>query len=100
MVTRRVVQRGKCRAYHASIAPGLILWQAWGRRWPATLAASDEQREILARAAAISPALAARLPFSPLTWLTHLGRLMLSAGKNARDMTALIGQLALDIVYL
>jgi len=81
-------------------AGAVVLWQAWGRRWPAALAASDEQRAILARAAAISPDLTARLPSSPLTWLARLGRLMLAAGKNARDMTALIGQLALDVVTL
>ena len=69
-------------------AGAVVLWQAWGRQWPATLVATDEQREILARAAAISPALVARLPSSPLTWLAQLGRLLLSAGKNARDITA------------
>lgn len=81
-------------------AGAVVLWQAWGRHWPTTLVASDEQQAILARAAAISPALATQRPFSPLIWLARLGWLMLAAGKNARDMTALIGQLALDIVYL
>ena len=81
-------------------AGAVVLWQAWGRHWPDRLAASDEQRAILERAAAMSPRLLARQPFSPLTWLARLGRLMLSAGKNALDMTALIGQLALDVAYL
>ena len=81
-------------------AGAVVLWQAWERRWPEFLTASDEQRMILERAAAISSRLPTRSPFSPLSWLSRLGRLMLSAGKNALDITALIGQLALDVIYL
>jgi len=78
----------------------VILWHAWGRDWPVALVATDEQRTIIARAAAVSPHLATHLPVSVLDWLTGLGRLVLSVGRNARDFVALIGQLALDVGYL
>ena len=78
----------------------VVLWQAWGRRWPESLVVTLEQRGILERAAAISPRLATHPPASVLAWLARLGQLVLSAGKNVRDMIALIGQLALDIAYL
>lgn len=78
----------------------VVLWDAWGRRWPAMLAASDEQRAILARAESVSPHLVTHVPSSRLEWLAGLGSLVLSAGRNARDFVALIGQLALDVVYL
>lgn len=78
----------------------VLLWQAWGRRWPEVLVASDEQRAILARAEAVSPHLATHVPTSTLAWLAALGRLVLSAGKNVREFVTLIGQLALDVGYL
>jgi len=78
----------------------VMLWQAWGRCWPESLVASEQQRAILERAAGVSPHLATHLPVSPLDWVEGLGRVVLSAGKNLSDMTALIGQLALDVVYL
>ncbi len=78
----------------------VLLWQAWGRCWPASLVASDEQRIILERAAAVSPHLPTQVPWSALAWLADLGRGVLSAGKHVSDMIALIGQLVLDIGYL
>ncbi len=78
----------------------VILWQAWGRRWPARLEASAEQCAILARAAAVSPREAVRRPASALDGLAVLGRVLLSAGRNVREFLTLVGQLALDVVYL
>ncbi|MDR1936165.1 MAG: ABC transporter permease [Candidatus Accumulibacter sp.] len=78
----------------------VILWQSWGRRWPAKLAASGEQRAILARAAAVAPRQVARPPPSALDGLAALGEIGLSAGRNARELLTLIGQLALDLAYL
>ena len=79
-------------------AGAVLLWQAWGRNWPASLAATDEQRAIIERAAAIS--LATQSPPWRWAWLADLGEMLLSAGRNLRDIVTLIGQLALDIVYL
>jgi phospholipid/cholesterol/gamma-HCH transport system permease protein len=81
-------------------AGAVILWQSWGRRWPAKLAANEEQRAILARAAAVPPHPAIRRPVTALDALAALGHVALSAGRNAREFVTLIGQLSLDIVYL
>ncbi|GHU26872.1 ABC transporter permease [Betaproteobacteria bacterium] len=81
-------------------AGAVILWQSWGRRWPAKLAANDEQRVILARAAAVPPRQAIRPPASALDALVALGSLALAGLRNAREFVTLIGQLLLDLVYL
>ena len=78
----------------------VLLWQAWGRRWPASLVATDEQRAIIDRAAGVSPHLATHTPRSAFTMLAGMGRMGLSGGRHVRDMIALIGQLALDVVHL
>ena len=78
----------------------ILLWRAWGRRWPASLEASAQQRSALERAATIP--LDRRAKFRPprFLWLMALGRLVLATGKNLRDIVALIGQLLLDLGYL
>jgi phospholipid/cholesterol/gamma-HCH transport system permease protein len=81
-------------------AGAVILWQSWGCRWPAKLAASEEQRAILARAAAVPPRQTIWQSASVLDALVVLGRLVFSAGRNAREFLMLIGQLSLDLVYL
>ncbi|MDR2111783.1 MAG: ABC transporter permease, partial [Candidatus Accumulibacter sp.] len=82
-------------------AGAVILWQSWSRRWPARLTAGEELRAILARAAAVAPRPAApRRSASALDGVAALGRPILSAGRNARELVTLIGQLALDSAYL
>ena len=77
-----------------------ILWQSWGRCWPRELSASEEQRAILARAAAVPPHEAARRNASPLDVLAALGDAVFSAGRNALEIVTLVGQLSLDVAYL
>ena len=81
-------------------AGAVILWQSWGRRWPGHLVASDEQREILGRASDVPAHVATRSRRSVLDGLTLLGHGVFAVGRNLRDFVALIGQLALDLVYL
>jgi phospholipid/cholesterol/gamma-HCH transport system permease protein len=81
-------------------AGAAILWQSWGRRWPARLCASEEQRAILARAAAVPQRRASRRPLPILDAVAALGDFALAAGRNAHEFVILIGQLALDLVYL
>ncbi len=81
-------------------AGAVLLWHAWGRRWPASMVATDEQRAILERAACVSPHQATRSPRSVLAWLARMGQAGMSVAKHLRDMIALIGQLALDVGYL
>ena len=78
----------------------ILLWRAWGQRWPDSLAASAQQRAALERAATIKRDRRAKFRTPRLLWLMTLGRLVLATGKNLRDIVALIGQLLLDLAYL
>ena len=78
----------------------ILLWRAWGRRWPASLAALPAQRSALERAASIAFDRRAKVRVPRLAGLVALGRLVFSSGRNLRDIVALIGQLLLDLGYL
>jgi phospholipid/cholesterol/gamma-HCH transport system permease protein len=78
----------------------ILLWRAWGRRWPAALDALPHHRAALERAAAIKHDRRAVPRVKRFVRLTALGRLVLAAGKNLRDVVILIGQLLLDAAYL
>lgn len=78
----------------------ILLWRAWQRRWPDALLVSAQQRMVLERAAAISPDSGMMPPRSSLMGLLPLGRMLITFGRNLRDIVALIGQLFLDIGYL
>ena len=78
----------------------ILLWRAWGQRWPASLEASGQQRSALERAATIPRDRRSRQREPRLLWLIALGRLLFAAAKNLRDIVALIGQLLLDLAYL
>ena len=78
----------------------ILLWRAWGSRWPDTLNAAPQQRSVLERVANIRRdrrSAPRRLHF---VWLVALGRLVLRAGRNLREVVTLIGQLLLDVGYL
>jgi phospholipid/cholesterol/gamma-HCH transport system permease protein len=85
---------------HLDSAGAVILWQSWGRRWPEKLTVSEEQRAILARAAAIPSRRTVHEAASALDALAAQGQLAFSAGRNARELVTLVGQLALDVLYL
>ena len=81
-------------------AGALVLWRAWGRQWPARLAVSPEQRQVLARVAEMPGDQS--LPSVDERWsgIVALGRLVFALGANLREMIALFGQLVLDLFYL
>ena len=81
-------------------AGAILLWRAWGRRWPVSLDASVQQRSALERAATIPLDRRSKFREPHLAWLAVLGRLLLATAKNLRDIVALIGQLLLDVAYL
>ena len=81
-------------------AGAILLWRAWGRQWPASLAVSSGHRALLERAEGISPDLQPEPSAEPLAWITVPGRLALSAGNHLAGIVAMIGQLVLDVAYL
>lgn len=78
----------------------ILLWRAWGHRWPAELAATAPQRAALERAANIRHERRSVPRYRRWITIETLGRLVFAAGRNLLDIVALIGQLLLDIVYL
>ncbi|WP_300318898.1 ABC transporter permease [Accumulibacter sp.] len=81
-------------------AGGILLWRAWGRRWPASLAISPRHRSLIERVEAVPVDVGP--PSSPghLNALLLLGRLVLAAIDNLAGIVALIGQLVLDVAHL
>ncbi|CAN7226407.1 ABC transporter permease [Acidovorax sp. LjRoot66] len=78
-----------------------LLWNHWGRAWPARLALTDIQRDILERVAEFTVA----EPPPPEPWslareVDHLGLLVLHGVDHARHMLQMVGQLVLDLLRL
>lgn len=76
-----------------------LLWNHWGRRLPARLAASDAQRAMLDRVARFSKEPAPSAPrLSLLEHIDSLGCLVINACGHFAQLTRLIGQLLIDLV--
>lgn len=78
-----------------------LLWEHWGKRWPAQMNAAPAQRAMLERVARFSDV----PPPKPqahgvMVQLDHLGRLVIGACEHFRSLTLLIGQLLLDVIRL
>ena len=77
-----------------------ILWNAWGRQWPADVLALTAQRAMIDRVArySVGPPQARRLGL----WqrFLGLGELVYKVVDHGRDLIRLIGQLLLDCVRL
>jgi len=78
----------------------ILLWRAWGRRWPAVLAVSAEHRHVLERVAGIATRDPHRGPRERFSGVVLLGRLGIKAVKNLLGLVALVGQMVLDTGYL
>ena len=78
----------------------LALWQYWGRRWPQSVQANEDQRAVLARVVDHPP----EPPKPRRKGFAELGdNLGLAVYRNAaavRDFVALVGQLLLDLLRL
>ena len=77
-----------------------VLWNAWGRQWPAQLLATEPQRSVLARVAQY-----ALLPPAPARRSARQGFLELGAAlwrllDHGQGLLQLLGQLLLDILRL
>ena len=78
-----------------------LLWNHWGRTWPARLVAGDAHRTMLERVARLSVAPAPPSPPWRLMDQVHrLGELVLHAMEHVRFFVQLVGQLGLDVLRL
>lgn len=75
-----------------------LLWNHWGRQWPAMIQLLPAQRTVLERVARYSEGIAPEE--APRPWRDRfdaLGARLLHLGGHFRDFTRLVGQLALDV---
>lgn len=78
-----------------------LLWNHWGRQWPATLHTDPDQRSVLERVAQFSQQAPARVASRSWRGVVHLlGDRVLRTGDHLRDLTRLVGQLLLDVLRL
>lgn len=77
-----------------------VLWNQWGRAWPAGVEIAPGQRAVIERVAKYS---ATAPTGAPLTWRGRVdlfGARIIHAFGHGRDLVRLIGQLLLDVVKL
>lgn len=82
-------------------AGALLLWRAWGGKWPASVDVPASLRSVIERSVAgwdEKPLEGSRR--DAFGWLIGLGQLVLSGWKNLWELVALFGQLVLDVLYL
>jgi len=77
-----------------------VLWNHWGRVWPARVEALADQRAVLERVAlyAVAPPAHRR----PTLWqrFLRLGELLFKVTDHGQDLLRLVGQLMLDLIRL
>lgn len=78
-----------------------LLWNHWQHAWPAQLACTDAQRDMLARVAEFTcTAPPPQEPWRLAQQVDHLGVLVLHAVDHARHMLEMVGRLVLDLARL
>ncbi|NMG34286.1 ABC transporter permease [Azoarcus sp. TTM-91] len=79
----------------------ILIWRAWGERWPAKVSLQQQHRRIIERAATIpADALPRTAPFGPRAAVVALGDALLGFVDHALHFIALLGQLFLDCIHL
>jgi len=92
--------RWDCRAIEALDSAGaLLLWNAWGRRFPEHLLIDPEHQGIFERIADAGET-AGEPPRPPFAWLEMLGHAVLALLRQLRAFITLLGQLILDAGHL
>lgn len=77
-----------------------LLWNHWGRQWPAMIELLPAQRTVLERVARYSDTIAPVATSAWREWVDVFGARVLRAGQHFRDLTRLVGQLLLDSIRL
>jgi len=77
-----------------------LLWNSWGRRWPAQLEALPDQRTMLERVAAYTVVPPPPVHTTAGQIFLALGGLVLRLLDHGRGLLRLVGQLLLDTLYL
>jgi phospholipid/cholesterol/gamma-HCH transport system permease protein len=75
-----------------------LLWNHWGRAWPAQLELMPSQRAVLQRLAQFSCARPVNAPLSLWQRFLSLGEIILTVLSHLRSFTRIVGQLFLDLL--
>jgi phospholipid/cholesterol/gamma-HCH transport system permease protein len=79
----------------------MMLWRAWGHRFPDNLSTRDDLEPVFARLYAASKLKeTGPEPELPYEWVVAVGSLSLRLWRHIVDFTGLVGQLILDIVLV
>lgn len=81
-------------------AGALLLWQAWGEAWPQQLRISEAHRRVIERVAGSPAPEPVAAPECNPYGLVYLGTLGLQTVRHCLGMITLLGQVALDALYL
>ena len=77
-----------------------LLWNHWGRQWPAQLDTTDDQRSMLERVARFTIAPPQVKPLAAWQRFEGLGKGVLGMLDQLRAMVSLVGQLLLDLLRM
>jgi phospholipid/cholesterol/gamma-HCH transport system permease protein len=80
-------------------AAAVLLWRAWGERWPAGLVIADTQRRTLERVAAL-PVAAGAAAARKGRPVEKIGLLALAFVDNVHGLMSLYGQFLLDLAHV
>ncbi len=75
----------------------MLLWQAWGGRWPESIDASDAQRRVVDRAAGLNPGGWKKHIVDRANPVELLGANVLSLAEHLRGGVTMLGQLMFDL---
>lgn len=100
--------RGVCNVHiwdlrlvpHLDHVGAQLLWNTWGRQWPAQLHVLEQQRVMLERVARFSAPLPSPAPHTLWSRYLRLGRWVLGVTRHLSDAVRLLGQLLLDVAQL
>ena len=77
-----------------------VLWNHWGRQWPAHIALAPQQRDLIETVAKFEVGPAKPLPASWTGPLSALGAGVLAFASHLKGLVRLVGQLLLDLMRL
>jgi phospholipid/cholesterol/gamma-HCH transport system permease protein len=77
-----------------------LLWNRWGRQWPARIEVGENHRGMLERVARFSVEAPPERPFGFARAVDSLGRRVIDSLAQARHITQMVGQLMLDVARL
>ncbi len=81
-------------------AGALLLWQTWGDTEPSQLVVRPDQKPLFARLTGLTERAPKPARQNPLDFIAGIGDLLWRGSGHVRDVTILVGQIVLDLLFL